>query len=96
MITAQKFMLIQRFPKLLPFADDEIKRLRTNLDFLNDLKDQEDEHRKIAEAAGGGNDVTLHHQALADVRRLRVRLEADVEEETAHYGELLEASRHEK
>ena len=75
--------------------DDEMKRLRTNLDFLRDLKSQEDEQRKIAEAAGGGNDVALHHQALADVRRLRVRLEADVEKETAHYGELLEASRRE-
>ena len=95
MITAQKFMLLQRFPQLLPFSDDEMKRLRTNLDFLSDLKSQEDEHRRIAEAAGGGNDVALHHQALADTRRLRIRLEADVEKETAHYNELLEASRHE-
>jgi hypothetical protein len=94
LITAQKIMLLQRFPKLLPFTDDEIKRLRTNLDVLSELKNQEDEQRKIAEAAGGGSDVTMHHQALADVRRLRVRLEADVEKETTHYGQMLEDVRH--
>jgi hypothetical protein len=93
LVTDQKMMLLQQLPGLLPFTDDEIKRLRSNLDALSDLKNQEDEHRKIAEAAGGGNDVTLHHHALADVRRLRVRLEADLEKETAHYSQLLEASR---
>lgn len=93
LVTAQKVMLLQQFPELLPFTDDEIKRLRCNLNILSDLKNQEDEQRKIAEAAGGGSDVTLHHHALADVRRLRVRLEADLEKETAHYSQLLEASR---
>ncbi|MBK1875210.1 hypothetical protein FE848_18520 [Marinobacter sp. 1-3A] len=93
LVTAQKVMLLQQFPELLPFTDDEIKRLRSNLNVLSDLKNQEDEQRKVAEAAGSGSDVTLHHHALADVRRLRVRLEADLEKETAHYSQLLEASR---
>lgn len=92
LITGKKILLLQRCPHLFHFADEEICRLSNNLDLLIDFKEQEEEQRNIAEAAGGGDDAALHHQALADTRRLRVRLEADVEKETAHYEELLSAS----
>ncbi|MCP8900376.1 hypothetical protein [Gilvimarinus xylanilyticus] len=93
LVTAQKIELLQRFPTVLSFTDSEMKRLHSNLDMLRTLKSQEEEQRKLGELAGGGNNVTLHHQALADIRRLRVRLEAELENETNHYSQLLEAAR---
>ncbi len=93
LISAKKLLLLQRCPQIYTRVDDEMMRLRNNIDFLNELKGQEKYQRDIAEAAGGGDDVALHHQAFADTRRLRVRLEADIEKETAYYEELLAAGR---
>lgn len=92
LVTAQKILLLQRHPSLVPSSEGELERLRNNLDMLQEFKQSEEEQRQIAEAAGGGNDVELHSKALTDVYRLRVRLEAEVEKETHVYSQLLEAS----
>lgn len=93
LVTAQKILLINEYPRLVCSPEEELKRLRNNLDLLQKFNDGEEEQHRISEAAGGGNDVEIHSQALTDVQRLRVRMEADVEKETLAYKELLEESR---
>lgn len=93
LITAQKILLLQQHPHVIQSPEEEISRLRNNLDLLQKFKDSEEEQRRISEAAGGGNDIELHSKALTDVQRLRVRIEADVEKEIHVYKELLEESR---
>ncbi len=93
LIAAQKILLLQQHPHVIKSPDEEISRLRNNLDLLQKFKDSEEEQRRICEAAGGGNDIELHSKALTDVQRLRVRIEADVEKEIRVYKELLEESR---
>lgn len=93
LVTAQKMLLLQRHPNLVQSPDGEMDRLHNNLELLQEFKKSEEKQRQIAEDAGGGSDIELHTKALTDVRRLRVRLEADVEKEAQVYNQLLEESR---
>jgi hypothetical protein len=93
LVTAQKMLLLQRHPDLVPSPEGEMERLRNNLDMLQEFKKSEDKQRQVAEAPGVGSDIELHSKALTDIRRLRVRLEADVDKETQVYTQLLESSR---
>ena len=93
LITAQKILLLQQFPQLVSSPEEEIWRLSNNLDLLQKFKDSEDEQRRISEMAGGGIDIDVHSQALTEVRRLRIRIEADVDNEAGVYKDLLEKLR---
>jgi len=93
LITAQKILLIQQFPHIDDCLEGEEIRLRKNLDILKDFKNGEEEQRELTEKVNGGNDLELYGQALTDVKRLRIRMEADLEKETGGYQELLEKSR---
>ena len=90
LVTAQKILLLQEYPELVTSPDREIGRLRNNLALLQEFKDGEEEQRKISEMIDGEDDIELHTKAFADIKRLRIHLEADVEKETRVYRELLE------
>ena len=90
LVTAQKILLIQNNHDLVPSSDNEIERLKTNLEVLSEFKEKEDQDRAIFEESDGGTNIELHMQALTDIQRLRVRLEADFEKESSVYSQLLE------
>lgn len=90
LVTAQKILLIQKHHDLVPSPDNEIDRLKKNLEVLSNFKEKKDHDRAIFEASDGGTNIELHMQALTDIQRLRVRLEADFEKESSVYSQLLE------
>ena len=87
LVTAQKLLLLQDNPNLVRDSDGEIARLRNNLNLLQEFKESEREQEQLAEHTGA-EDIELHTQALADVKRLRLSIEADVDKETAVYNQL--------
>lgn len=88
LVLARKALLFQRHPNLATRQGAEQERLSKNLSVMQELRSGEEEQRKNAEEAGGGADIHLYQESLANVRRLRVRLEADFENEVAVYKEL--------
>lgn len=93
LVTAQKILLLQQHHALLPSSSKKIERLTGNLDMLKRFRENAEEEVHIAESACEGDSVEYHLKALTDIKRLRVRMEADVEKETATYNELLEKVR---
>ena len=93
LVTAQKILLLQKYPNLIQKADSEIERLRNNLNVFQEFKQNEQEQAQLAESVWGGSDVYLHTQALTKIRQLRISMEADVEKETSIYNQLLEDAR---
>lgn len=87
LVTAQKLLLLQDHPNLVRDSDGEIARLRNNLNLLQEFKESEREQEQLAEHTDA-EDIELHTQALADVKRLRLSIEADVDKETAVYNQL--------
>ena len=92
LVVAQKTLLLQRYPGLIPNVAGELDRLRNNFDFLRGLKEQEDQARRLAETGSENLDVRQFHDTLTNIRRLTVRLEGDVENETRTYNEMVAAS----
>jgi len=90
LITAQKILLIERSSEIINAPVKEIKRLKNNLLVLQGLKNGEEKQHRLLEMVGGGQDIERHLETLTDIRRLRIRIEADLEKETNIYNELLE------
>jgi len=88
LILARKALLFQRHPDLVARHGQEQERLNNNLSVMQELRSGEEEQRNNAEEAGGGTDIHLYQKTLANVRRLRVRIEADFENEVSVYNEL--------
>ena len=93
LVTAQKILLLQSNPEILNDSEKEIERLKNNISVLQSIRNGESEQRKISEMVGGGHDIEKHLKTLTDIRRLRVRIEADIEKETSVYNELLEKAK---
>ena len=93
LVLAKSMCLIQENPHIIKNPDDEIKRLRKNIDATQVLKDAELEQRTISEQESGNDDVIEHGKALTDVKRLRVRMEGELDKQTTTYNELLELSK---
>ncbi|WP_318555926.1 hypothetical protein [Geobacter anodireducens] len=89
LVIAKKLMLFQKHPRLIETYPHEYDRLKNNLRLMQELKDQEGYQREVAEQAAL-NDFGLHEKALADVRRLRVRLEDDAQKEEKELIDLLQ------
>lgn len=90
LITSQQILLLQDHPLEFEDSSSEIDRLKSNLQLLTEFKYKEKLQRKLAENTNGGNDIELHMQALTDIKRLRIRIESDLEKETIIYKELVE------
>lgn len=88
LILARKALLFQRHPDLAARRGNEQERLNGNLSVMQELRNREEEQRQNAEETSGGTDIHLFQESLANVRRLRVRLEADLDNEVAVYNEL--------
>lgn len=93
LITARKILLLHRSPSLSSYLPGEIERLESNLKLLQEFKSQENTQRHLSEQPGVGRNIDLFQQTLADTKRLRVSLEADIEKETIVYQELVEQVR---
>jgi hypothetical protein len=85
LIIARKIQLLQEYPDLAKKHAIEFDRLKNNLELLINLKNGEEEQRLTAEEAGGGMDIPLHQDALTNIKRLRVHLEADIDKEASVY-----------
>lgn len=94
LISARKLLLIQQNPGLEGLAASESERLKNNLELMKEFKACEETQRNIAEKAGCGANVDLYHQAFADVKRLRVSLEAEVEKEASVFESLADQVSH--
>lgn len=82
-------MLLTQHPNLLLNTAKEIARLKTNLEVLKNLKD--DDPAKVWEIPdSGGADIVLYNQTLTNIKRLRLKLESDFDNETVLYNEALE------
>lgn len=89
LITCQKILLLQKNAERFQDTSSEIDRLKNNLQLLTEFKNKEKLERELAESSNGGNDIDLHMQALTDIKRLRIRLESDLDKETRIYEELV-------
>ena len=88
LICSRKLLLIQKNPALASLTISESGRLTNNLELMQEFKASEETQRKIAEEAGGGGSIDHYYQAFADVKRLRVSLEAEIEKEISVYESL--------
>lgn len=90
--TAQKIHLIQKNPNLTLSPDIEIERLKNNLGLLQNLKESDKKQRNLAEEIKEyGTDS--HADISANIQRLRISIEAELEKESAIYNQMLEEAR---
>lgn len=78
---SRKLLMFQKYPFLIKKYPEEHERLSNSLDFIKDLKAKEPNQRILTEGALEGESIEVHERALADLRRLRVSLENDVQKE---------------
>lgn len=95
LVTARKIKLFHERPHLADKHPGEYKRLINNLNLMQELQAKRNYERQVAEEALDGESILLHEKALADVRRLRVSLENEVQKETKMFEVFLKEAQSE-
>lgn len=81
-VTARKLLILQQYPNLRDKFPGEYERLSNNVALMQEFKEVEAYQREVAEQADAGSDFLLQEKALADVKRLRLRLESEIIKES--------------
>jgi len=90
LVTARKIKLFHEHPHLVDKYPGEYERLVKNLNLMQEFQAKMNYERQVAEDALEGESIILHEKALADVRRLRVSLENEVQKENKMFEVLLQ------
>lgn len=88
LVVAKKILLFQKKPHLYLKHPTEYERLQTVLELMQSFKDEEAHQRQLSEESPL-TDFELHGRTLADIRRLRVRLEDEAKKEEKEFSELV-------
>lgn len=89
-VTAQQILLFKDCPQLEDLMPEELSRLRSNLQVIENLEESYEAQRFTAEAYVAASDIPKLDSSMAEVRRLTIHLEKDI----AHEKMLLEQLRH--
>lgn len=89
-VTAQQILLFKDCPQLDGLMPEELSRLRSNLQVIENLEESYEPQRFTAEAYDAAADIPKLDSRLAEVRRLTIHLEKDI----AHEKMLLEQLKH--
>jgi hypothetical protein len=88
LILAEKLLLLQRTPSLREKHQNEYDRLMQNLKAVQTLRSRYEEQRRASEAIDAGSRLLDLDPVLADVRRLSIHVEEDIEKETRSLEQL--------
>jgi hypothetical protein len=82
MILGQKLDLVRDHPKLLDLYPNEEIRLLENLSVIKTLNEKEQYSYELLEHESIGKNVSVSKKTLADIVRLRIRMESDFDNES--------------
>lgn len=80
-IYAEKLLICERHPELVPSDSGEVERIKNNIQLLQKLSAQYEYQRGFAEKIDDDGDIALNERTLADVKRLLIHLEEDIVKE---------------
>lgn len=92
-VTAEAALLYAQSPALAASNPGGFERVKQNIDAVQSLRGRYEEQRKLAEDNVGQGSIEAETKILANIRRLTIHVQEDLEKELRHVEGLREQAR---
>jgi len=92
-VTAEAALLYTQNPALAVSNPGGLKRVKQNIEAVQSLRERYEEQRNLAENNVGQGSIEAETKILANIRRLTIHVQEDLEKELRHVENLREQAR---